>query len=61
MSVSVFDALGRRVLLLPAEAVSGDFARPLDVSALPPGVYFVYVRAEGAVAFSRTLTLVRAR
>jgi hypothetical protein len=61
ISVSVFDVLGRRVLLLPAEAVSGAFARPLDVEAFPPGLYLVHVHGEGPAPFVRTLPLVRAR
>lgn len=57
--VTVFDALGRRVLVLPAEAAAGAFARSLDLSALPGGAYFVHVRGAGAAPFARTFSLVR--
>jgi hypothetical protein len=64
VSVTVFDALGREVLALPAQAVEAgaDRALALDVRALPAGAYLVRLAVDaGGTMEMRTgrLTVVR--
>ena len=59
VSVSVFDAVGRRVAALSdGERAAGWHAVPVESSGWAPGVYVVRVMAGGEVA-TRTLTVVR--
>lgn len=59
VSLEVYDALGRRVLVLVREEQeAGRYAVPLDARALASGVYFVRLRADGRVAGQR-VTVVR--
>ncbi|HYE96044.1 MAG TPA: T9SS type A sorting domain-containing protein, partial [Rubricoccaceae bacterium] len=59
VEVAVYDALGRRVAPLhDGPLAAGPHAFTVRRAALPPGVYFVRARGEGASA-SRPLTVLR--
>lgn len=51
LDVSLNDLLGRNIQMSNSTAYSGETVR-LDVSALPPGVYIVQLRAEGSLYWS---------
>lgn len=60
VSVEVFDALGRRVLAVPAaELGPGAHRVPLDVGILPQGAYVVRVDTGGAAPAVVRLTVLR--
>lgn len=57
-TLTLYDALGRRVATLAEGALGGDQEATLDAAALAAGVYVLQLRTDGAVV-ARTVTVVR--
>jgi hypothetical protein len=56
VSLELYNALGRRVLDVPSKLLpAGDHREPLDVSALPAGVYFCRIRTSDDVATQKVV------